>query len=61
MKSFEQVYASKSDHLTLGTDQDDLEATLAFARAHDLSFVIETKTADALRQSCRFELFSKNQ
>ena len=52
-------FDGKKDHLPLGTGQVNLAETLEFARRHDLSFVIETKTAAALRQSCTFELLSK--
>lgn len=45
----------KSDHLALGTGGEvDLAAVLAFVRERDLTFVVETKTAEALRESCRW-------
>jgi sugar phosphate isomerase/epimerase len=47
-------FDGKSDHLTLGSGVVALQEHLEFARTHDLTFVIETKTADALRQSCRW-------
>ena len=47
-------FDGKSDHLALGTGVVDLTETLAFARAHDLTIVVETKTVDALHQSCRW-------
>lgn len=47
-------FDGKSDHLTLGAGVVDVKQHLAFARAHDLTFVIETKTAEALRDSCRW-------
>lgn len=41
----------RKNHLTLGTGELDLSKYLTLARAHNCRVVLETKTADALRQS----------
>lgn len=41
----------RKNHLTLGTGELDLSKYLTLARAHNCRVVLETKTAEALRQS----------
>ncbi len=41
----------RKNHLTLGTGELDLSKYLTLVRAHNCRVVLETKTADALRQS----------
>ncbi|MGZ4165024.1 MAG: hypothetical protein ACXVPK_13410 [Tumebacillaceae bacterium] len=47
-------FDGQSDHLAFGTGEVNLQNALLFARVHDLTFVVETKTVDALRQSCQW-------
>lgn len=45
---------NKSDHLTLGTGEIDLNGRLNLAKLHNCRCVVETKTIDALRKSIQW-------
>ncbi|WP_230397472.1 sugar phosphate isomerase/epimerase family protein [Novisyntrophococcus fermenticellae] len=45
---------NKSDHMTLGTGEIDLNGRLDLAKMHNCRCVVETKTVDALRESIQW-------